>query len=152
MERIYYPSMRRVILFIYAAPVVVVGIGFVVTATIQLIRGEEIHFNWEFFTSFTVVWIGMRLLSDGLRAERLAIKITPTAISGPIAVGRAEPIPLNEIDFQRTFNQNLFARTFLTRRVYSLAGDQVLFHELLFQPRHVSEIWSIIENAQRQRI
>lgn len=152
MERIYYPSMRRVILFIYAAPVVVVGIGFVVTATIQLIRGEEIHFNWEFFTSFTVVWIGMRLLSDGLRAERLAIKITPTAISGPIAVGRAEPIPLNEIDFQRTFNQNLFARTFLTRRVYSLAGDQVLFHELLFQPQHVSEIWSIIENAQRQRI
>jgi hypothetical protein len=92
MERIYYPSMQRVILFIYAAPVVVCGIGFVITTTIQFIRGEETHFNWVLFTSFMVAWTVLRLLSDGLRAEKLAIKLTPTAISGPIAAGRAEPI------------------------------------------------------------
>ncbi len=70
MERIYYPSMQRVILFIYAAPVVVCGIGFVITTTIQLIRGEEIHFNWVLFTSLIVAWIGLRCVKRWLARRK----------------------------------------------------------------------------------
>jgi len=151
MERIYHPSMRRVILFRYVAPVVACGMGLGTVAALRLIRGEPANFNWTLFTSFLVALTGWRLLGDGLRAERFAIKITPAAISGPIAVGRAEPIPFNEIDFQRTFKPGSFAKTFLSRRVYSVAGDQIFIDEWLFPPRQVSEIWSTLERAQHQQ-
>jgi hypothetical protein len=151
MERTYYPSIKRVILFFYIAPAIawLVGIG---AASIEhFVRGEPIaSFDWVGFLTFWIIWAGLRALSDGLRAERLAIKITPASISGPLVVGKAVPIPFTQIDYQKTLNPGLFARIFSPNRIYSLSKDQISVPEAILEPEQVSEIWSIIKEKEAQ--
>jgi len=152
MERIYYPSIKRVILFFYIAPAIawLVGIG---AASIEhFVRGEPIaSFDWVGFLTFWIIWAGLRALSDGMRAERLAIKITPASISGPLVVGKAVPIPFAEIDYQKTLQPGIFTKIFSPNTIYSLSKDQISIPKALLQPEQVSEIWSIIKDAQHQQ-
>jgi hypothetical protein len=150
MERTYYPSMQRVLLYVYVTPAVAWLFGFCTFSLVRFIRGLGVtNFNWIAFISFWLAWVVLHILSDGLRAERLAIKITPTTIEAPLVVGRAEPIPFDKIDYQKTFKPVLFGKIFANKRIYSLAGNQISIREILFSPQQVSEIWAIIKNAQQ---
>jgi hypothetical protein len=150
MERIYYPSIKRVILLFYIAPALAWLIGTGAASIERFVLGKPIaSFDWVGFLTFWIIWAGLSALSDGLRAERLAIKITPTTISGPLIVGKAVPIPFAEIDYQKTLNPGIFAKIFSPKRIYSLSKDQISIPEWLLQPEQVSEIWSIIKDAQR---
>jgi hypothetical protein len=149
MERIYYPSIQRVILYVYVTPAIAWLLGFCTLSLIRFIRGFGMtNFDWVTFMFFWLGWIILHILGDGLRAERLAIKITSTTIAGPLAVGKAEPIPFDEIDYQETFKSVLFGKIFANKRIYSLAGDQISIREILFSPQQVSE-WAVIKNAQQ---
>jgi hypothetical protein len=79
------------------------------------------------------------VLRDGVLGKNLAIKITSSAIAGPIQVGRAEPIYFNEIDYERTRKK---------KRIYSIRGDQIRFEKILFDPKDVAEIWRTVYQAE----
>lgn len=152
MERTYYPSMQRVVLYVYVTPAIAWFLGFCTLSLIRFIRGFGMtNFDWGTFMFFWFGWVILHILSDGLRAERYAIKITPTAIAGPLAVGKAEPIPFDKIDYQKTLKPSLFEKLFANKHIHSLTGDQISIHEIYFQPQQVSEIWSVINNAQHSR-
>jgi hypothetical protein len=152
MERAYYPSLSKVIKFHYLIPAVGYLLVYVTTVIVDFLRGSSLSsFDWVPFLGVWLAHAGLYALSDGLRAERFAVKITGTAISGPIAVGRAEPIQFDEVDYQKTFNSDSFMNKNHGNRVYSIHGDQIFIHENLFQPEQVSEIWATLDKAMQQQ-
>jgi hypothetical protein len=152
MERTYYPSIPKVMVIFYILPGAGWLFGYGIRVLVDFVRGSSLmSFNWAPFLGFWVAWAGLRALSDGFRAERLAIKITKVSISGPIAVGRAEPIQFDEIDYQKTFKANSFLSRLRGKRVYSLDGDQISVQEVLFQAEQVAEIWAALDQARQQR-
>jgi len=143
MERVYYPNTRRVIFFNYLLLPIGWLLGFSVRAIVDLINDIPIaHLNWVSFITACLTWMGLNIFIKGLSGQRLAIKITPSAISGPIAVGRDEPIPVNLIDFEKTHKK---------KQIWSIRGDQISFDSNLFDPKDVSEIWGIIDEFENSK-
>jgi hypothetical protein len=158
MERTYYPSIPKAILFnlaLFLAPEIGYLLGYGIRALIDFAQGSSpMSFDWVILwvlLAFCVIGAGLRIWSDGLRGERLAIKLTETSIAGPVVVGRAEPIQFDEIDYQKTFKANSFLSRLRGKRVYSLDGDQITINEVLFEPEQVAKIWAALEQARQQR-
>jgi hypothetical protein len=158
MERTYYPSIPKAILFnlaLYLAPEIGYLLGYGIRALVDFIQGSSpMSFDWVVLwvlLAFCVIWSGLRIWSDGIRGERLAIKLTETSIAGSVVVGRAEPIQFDDIDYQKTFKANSFLGKLRGKRVCSFEGDQIAINEVLFTPEQVAEIWAALEQARQQR-
>ena len=90
------------------------------------------------FVGLLVIWS-----QGGLRGEKLAIKITPTAIYGPGTMGWNDPLAFDEIDYEKTRKK---------KTIYGLGGYQIGFRESVFEPEDADEIWRAIDGFERQAI
>ena len=153
-ERVFYPSVVRVVFIAYFAPGLALlgGLGFRVLLQINSGQAPTVSdWDWGQLFIFWLVWAGLNALVYGLRAERFAIRVTASAIAGPIAVGRAEPIPFVEIDFQKTHQRSWLSKVFNGPRVCSIHGDQIELREWLFRSEQMSDIRSVLREAERRK-
>lgn len=136
MERIYYPSIHRVVFFNYLLLPIVWLLGFWARTIIDSIHDiPPAHLNWDTYITLCVSIIGFNVFIHGIRGQKSAIKISSSTITGPIAVGRDESIPLNMIDFEKARKK---------KQIYSTRGDRIRFDKWLFEPKDVSEIWEAV--------
>jgi hypothetical protein len=151
MEKIYYPSRKRVLFLRYLFPVALWLIGFSTSVLVAFLRGRSLpDFDWFLFLMFWFMAVVIDVLLHRFWAEGLAIHISPTAIRGPIGVGRDEPIPFDEINYSKTLHRKRFGRVLPTNSVFSLHGDRIDIHESLFEPEDITEIRRLLFDSERQ--
>ena len=147
-EQSYHPSRNRILWYVYLLPVIDAVLTLGVIKIVSLVQGRPMHdFGLYSFGGFWLSWLGLRILSYGLRAEHLTITVTPETIAGPIRVGRCMPIQFDKIDYQKTLNPSRLERFFFSKRIFSIEGDQIFVQAEFFSPEQIVEIWSILEKA-----
>lgn len=141
MERVYYPSPRKYVLRSIIYPIGIYGLSALLAMTFFLYRrGTLDSFNWHglwsWFSGFFLFLVFRAIFFEGFDGKRLAIKLSATAVYGPLAVGRDMPIPFAKLDLVKSRKKKRFC---------SVEGDEIKFDEKMFELEDVKEIWDVVE-------
>lgn len=145
MEKVYYPSVRKVFLHSYLYPVLSLLAVSLLSAFISYLRKGTFDINDSLVSYFLLAifpFIFIQGMINGFTGKLLAIKLTSKSVSGPLHVGRDMPIPFTEIDFEKTRKK---------KRICSIHGDEFKFEEKLFDEEDVKEIWGKIYKHEKRK-
>ena len=141
-ERIYMPSIKRMLCFYYllpiAASILIQAVGYLP----DILQGQPIQWT-EGISSF-IGSVGaltiMSFLMIGLNRDWLAIKMDANTVSGPTIFGGRKSIQRDQIDLKRTQQKNAWHRFTGSRQIWDIGGHKISLPIWDFSPEQIAEI------------